>query len=165
MFTTSKASDEGVQNDFLPLFDGTDVAISEGKKTQFYINTRNILFVAVGAFTKTKPGDLIVEIQGRLPNQVEVKALTKEDYIKILTETKDNLIFQAIKSLKTEGVHLKFTDSSIDEVANIAEEINRNDEDTGARRLVSVLDTVLEEISFEAPEIFFEYGKPDKTVL
>lgn len=164
-FTTSKASDEGVQNDFLPLFDGTEVPITEGKKTQFYINTRNILFVAVGAFTKSKPSDLIVEIQGRLPNQVEVKPLSKDDYIKILKETKDNIIIQAMKSIKTEGVNLHFTDDAIEEIASIAEEVNRNDEDTGARRLISILDAVLEELSFEAPEIFEENSQQGKVIL
>jgi ATP-dependent HslUV protease ATP-binding subunit HslU len=154
-----------VQNDFLPLFDGTDVPITEGKKTHLFINTRNILFVAVGAFAKTKPTDLIVEVQGRLPNQVEVKPLTKPDYIRILTETKDNIIFQAVKSIKTEGVNLVFTTSAIEEIANIAEEVNRNDEDTGARRLVSILDTVVEEISFEAPDLYDEYSQTGKAIV
>lgn len=165
VFTSSKASDEGVQNDFLPLFDGTDVPITEGKKTHLFINTRNILFVAVGAFAKTKPTDLIVEVQGRLPNQVEVKPLTKSDYIRILTETKDNIILQAVKSIKTEGVNLVFTKSAIEEIANISEEVNRNDEDTGARRLVSILDNVLEEISFEAPDLYEEYNQLGKAVM
>jgi ATP-dependent HslUV protease ATP-binding subunit HslU len=165
VFASSKASDEGVQNDFLPLFDGTDVPITEGKKTQFYINTRNILFVALGAFSKNKPCDLIVEVQGRLPNQVEVKPLTREDYIKILKETKDNIIEQAVKSLKTEGIHLDFAESAIEEIANVSEQVNRNDDDTGARRLVSVLDTVLEDISFEAPEIYEEYTQPNKCLV
>jgi ATP-dependent HslUV protease ATP-binding subunit HslU len=154
-----------VQNDFLPLFDGTDVPITEGKKTHLFINTRNILFVAVGAFAKTKPTDLIVEVQGRLPNQVEVKPLTKPDYIRILTETKDNIIFQAVKSIKIEGVNLVFTTSAIEEIANIAEEVNRNDEDTGARRLVSILDTVVEEISFEAPDLYDEYSQTGKAIV
>ena len=154
-----------MQNDFLPLFDGTDVPVTEGKKTQLYINTRNILFVAVGAFAKNKPTDLIVEIQGRLPNQVEVKPLTKADYKRILTETKDNIILQAVKSIKTEGINLVFTESAIEEIASIAEEVNRHDEDTGARRLVSVLDTVMEELSFEAPEIFEENYQPGKAIM
>lgn len=113
IFSSSKASDEGVQNDFLPLFDGTDVPITEGKKTQFYINTRNILFGAVGTFAKNKPCELIVEIQGCLLNQVEIKPLTKPDYIRILKETRDNIIQYSIKSIKTEGIHLDFTDSAI----------------------------------------------------
>ncbi len=163
--STSKASDEGVQNDFLPLFDGTDIPVSEGKKTQLYINTRNILFVAVGAFAKTKPSDLIIEIQGRLPNQVEVKSLTKEDYLLILKETKDSITVQAANSLKTEGINLVFTETAIEKIADIAQFVNRNDEDTGARRLVSVLDTILEEINFEAPEIYEEYSKPGKEVV
>ncbi len=154
-----------MQNDFLPLFDGTEVPITEGKKTQFFISTRNILFVAVGAFTRNKPSELIVEVQGRLPNQVEVKSLTKEDFIRILKETKDNIILQAVRSIKTEGIVLHFQDQALEEIAQVAEEVNRNDEDTGARRLVSVLDAVLEEINFEASEIFEQYSKPGKSVL
>jgi ATP-dependent HslUV protease ATP-binding subunit HslU len=140
------------------------VPVSDGKKTQLYINTRNILFVAVGAFTKSKPTDLIVEIQGRLPNQVEVKPLTREDYIKILTETRDNVLSQAIKSIKTEGITLTFTSAAVNEIARVAEEVNRHDEDTGARRLVAIIDTVLEEINFSAPELYEEYSKPGKNV-
>jgi ATP-dependent HslUV protease ATP-binding subunit HslU len=139
--------------------------VTEGKKTQLYINTRNILFVAVGAFTKSKPVDLIVEIQGRLPNQVEVRPLNKEDYVKILKETKDNVLSQAIKSIKTEGITLNFTDKAIEEVANIAEEVNKHDDDTGARRLVAVVDTVLEEINFNAPDIYQEYSTPGKSLV
>lgn len=108
---------------------------------------------------------MIVEIQGRLPNQVEVKPLTKEDYIRILKETKDNIIVQAIKSIKTEGINLKINDEAIDEIANVATEVNRHDEDTGARRLVSILDLVLEELSFEAPELYDEYNSPGKLVV
>lgn len=163
--SSSKASDEGVQNDFLPLFDGTDVPVTEGKKTQLFINTKNILFVAVGAFTKNKPSDLIVEVQGRLPNQVEVKPLTKSDYVKILKETKDNIIVQAVKSIKVEGIKLIMSDSAIDEIANVAEEVNRQDEDTGARRLVSILDIVLEELNFDAPELYEEYSKHKKSIV
>jgi len=163
--SSSKASDEGVQNDFLPLFDGTDIPVTEGKKTQLFINTKNILFVAVGAFTKNKPTDLIVEVQGRLPNQVEVKPLTKSDYVKILKETKDNIIVQAVKSIKVEGINLIFNDSAIEEIANVAEEVNRQDEDTGARRLISILDIVLEEINFDAPEIYEEYSKLEKSIV
>ncbi len=139
--------------------------ITEGKKTHLFINTRNILFVAVGAFTKNKPSDLIVEVQGRLPNQVEVKPLTKEDFVRILKETKDNIIIQSVRAIKTEGICLHFTESALQEIAEVAEEVNRNDEDTGARRLVSVLDRVLEELNFEASEIYEEYSKPGKDVL
>ncbi len=121
--------------------------------------------MAVGAFTKNKPSDLIVEVQGRLPNQVEVKPLTKEDFVRILKETKDNIIIQSVRSIKTEGICLHFTESALQEIAEVAEEVNRNDEDTGARRLVSVLDRVLEELNFEASEIYEEYSKPGKDVL
>ena len=91
--------------------------------------------------------------------------MTKSDYIRILKETKDNIIVQAVKSIKTEGITLVFTDAALDEIANVAEEINRQDEDTGARRLISILDTVLEELSFEAPEIYEQNLKPGKSVL
>lgn len=139
--------------------------ITEGKKTQFYIGTRNILFVAVGAFSKNKPSDLIVEVQGRLPNKVEVKPLTKEDYVRILRDTKDSLIAQVVRSIKTEGIFLDFTEKGIQEIAEVAEEINKNDEDTGARRLVAVLDTVLEDISFEAPDIYRENYQIGKKLM
>jgi ATP-dependent HslUV protease ATP-binding subunit HslU len=162
--SSSKASDEGVQNDFLPLLDGTDIQVTDGKKTQVYINTRNILFVALGAFTKNKPAELIVEVQGRLPNQVEVKSLTKDDFVRILKETKDNALFQAIRAIKTEGIELKFTEKAVDEIAKIAEELNHQQEDTGARRLVSVIDTVLEEINFNATEIYEECAQPGKFI-
>ena len=149
----------------MPLFDGTEVPVTEGKKTQLFINTRNILFVAVGAFAKNKTSELIVEIQGRLPNQVELKPLVRQDFVRILKETKNNLILQAIRSIKTEGVNLQFTDSAIEEIASIAEEVNKNEEDTGARRLITVVDKVLEEINFDAPEIFQEHSQSGKSIL
>ena len=91
--------------------------------------------------------------------------MTREDYIKILSETKDNIIVQAIKSIRTEGIKLVFTKSAIEEIASVSEEVNRHDEDTGARRLVSILDLVMEEISFEAADLFEEYGTPDKALV
>jgi ATP-dependent HslUV protease ATP-binding subunit HslU len=165
LYANSKASDEGVQNDFLPLLDGTDVPIQEGKKTQLYINTRNILFVALGAFTKCKPTDLIVEIQGRLPNVVQIKSLTKEDFILILNESEGNSLEQSIKSLQTEGIKIVFSKEAIESIAAISEEINKSDEDTGARRLVPIIDTVLEDINYHAPEICEEVGMPEKLIV
>lgn len=120
--------------------------------------------MAVGAFVKNKPEDLIVEVQGRLPNQVEVKPLTREDFVRILKETKDNILSQAISSLKTEGILIKFSDKAIDEIAFVAEEVNRHQEDTGARRLVSIIDLVLEDISFNASEIYEEHSQPGKFI-
>jgi len=157
VFSNSRASDEGVQNDFLPLLDGTDVPITEGKKTHLYVNTRNILFVALGAFTKVKPEDLIVEIQGRFPNKVRVNALTKNDFKLILKNSKGNVIDQSITLLKTEGIHAEFSDCAIDEICEIAFNLNQREEDIGARRLISIVDTVLEDISFSAPEIYNEF--------
>jgi len=167
-FAHSRASDEGVQNDFLPLLDGTDIPISEGKKTHLYINTRNILFVALGAFTKAKPEDLIVEIQGRFPNKVKVNPLTKNDFKLILQKSKGNVIDQQTALLKTEGIHVEFTECAIEEICEIAYKMNQREEDVGARRLISIVDTVLEEISFSAPEIFSDFhieGKCLKIVI
>jgi len=157
VYSNSRASDEGVQNDFLPLLDGTDVPISEGKKTHLYINTRNILFVALGAFTKVKPEDLIVEIQGRFPNKVKVNPLTKNDFKLILKNSKGNVIDQQVALLKTEGIHVEFTDCAIEEICEIAYNLNQREEDVGARRLISIVDSVLEDISFSAPEIYSEF--------
>ena len=156
-FSNSRASDEGVQNDFLPLLDGTDVPITEGKKTHIYINTRNILFVALGAFTKVKPEDLIVEIQGRFPNKVKVNQLTKNDFKLILKNSKGNVVDQAITLLKTEGIHAEFSECAIEEICEIAYNMNQREEDIGARRLISIVDAVLEDISFSAPEIYSEF--------
>lgn len=139
--------------------------IQEGKKTQLYINTRNILFVALGAFTKNKPSDLIVEVQGRLPNVVQIKPLTKEDFVKILTDCEGNVLEQSIKALETEGIKLHFNKESIEEIAAVSEEINKFDEDTGARRLVPVIDTVLEELNYNAPEIYEEVGSENKLIM
>lgn len=153
-----------MQNDFLPLFDGSDIPVKEGKQTKLNINTKNILFIALGAFTKSKPTDLITEIQGRLPIQVSVDPLLPRDFKKILKESNLSALNQIIKLLKTEGLHLEFTDEAIDEICEITYFINQTQDDTGARRLVSVLDTIIDEISYFAPEIVEKYSNKNKEI-
>ncbi|GAB6052493.1 ATP-dependent protease ATPase subunit HslU [Magnetospira thiophila] len=140
-------SREGVQRDLLPLIEGTTVTTKHGT-----IKTDHILFIASGAFHIAKPSDLLPELQGRLPIRVELKALTKEDFERILTEPEASLIKQYVALMGTEEVILNFTDDAISEIASLAAEINRNVENIGARRLHTVLEKLLEEISFSASE-------------
>lgn len=140
-------SREGVQRDLLPLIEGTSVSTKHGA-----VKTDHILFIASGAFHLAKPADLLPELQGRLPIRVELKALTKEDFVRILTEPEANLILQSQAMLETEKVELIFTPQAIETVASLAAEINENVENIGARRLQTVLEKLLEDISFEAPE-------------
>lgn len=140
-------SREGVQRDLLPLIEGTNVSTKHGT-----VKTDHILFITSGAFHLAKPSDLLPELQGRLPIRVELKALTKNDFVRILTETEANLIFQAIEMMKTEGLQLSFDKDAIDEIASLAEEINQNIENIGARRLHTLLEKVLEEIAFDASD-------------
>ncbi|HYH21218.1 MAG TPA: ATP-dependent protease ATPase subunit HslU, partial [Azospirillum sp.] len=146
-------SREGVQRDLLPLIEGTSVATKHGT-----VKTDHILFIASGAFHLAKPSDLLPELQGRLPIRVELKALTQEDFKRILTEPEASLIKQYKALLKTEEVALEFTDDSIDELARLAAEINTSVENIGARRLHTVMERLLEEISFTASD------KPGQTV-
>ncbi|MEC8852105.1 MAG: ATP-dependent protease ATPase subunit HslU [Pseudomonadota bacterium] len=140
-------SREGVQRDLLPLIEGTTVATKHGTvKTDF------ILFIASGAFHVAKPSDLLPELQGRLPNRVELKALTRDDFRRILSEPEASLIKQYSALLATEEVTLEFTDDAIDALADLAVEINRSVENIGARRLHTVMERLLEEISFTATE-------------
>lgn len=145
--SSSKASDEGVQYDLLPLLDGTTVNVNSKVK----VNTRNILFVGAGAFEKTKPTDLAIELQGRLPIKAKMESLSLSDFKHILTKTDHNLLQQAIELLKTERVNIAFTNDAVDEMAKISVELNEED-NIGARRLRTVLDQVLEDINFEAPD-------------
>lgn len=116
------------------------------------INTRNILFVGAGAFEKVKPTELAIELQGRMPIQAKMETLTKEDFIKILKDTDNNLLLQAIELLKTESVNVVFDgDSAVEEMAQISVELNEED-NIGARRLRTVVDAVLEDINYEAPD-------------
>jgi ATP-dependent HslUV protease ATP-binding subunit HslU len=140
-------SREGVQRDLLPLIEGTTVSTKHGS-----VKTDHILFIASGAFHVAKPSDLLPELQGRLPIRVELKALSRDDLRKILTEPEASLIKQTVALLATEGVTLKFSDDAIDAIADIAVEVNANVENIGARRLQTVIERVLDEISFAAPD-------------
>ena len=140
-------SREGVQRDLLPLIEGTTVGTKHGP-----VKTDHILFIASGAFHVAKPADLLPELQGRLPIRVELRALTKDDFKKILTEPQASLIKQYVALMETEGVTLDFTEDAIDALADIAVEVNSNVENIGARRLMTVMERVLDEISFEATD-------------
>ncbi len=141
-------SREGVQRDILPIIEGTTVNTRYGM-----IRTDHILFVAAGAFHVTKPSDLIPELQGRLPIRVELQSLKEEDFVRILTEPKNALIKQYIALLETEGLKLTFTDDAVETVAKFATQVNEQTENIGARRLHTILEKVLDELSFEAPDL------------
>ena len=149
-------SREGVQRDLLPLVEGTTVATKYGP-----VKTDHILFVASGASHVSKPSDLLPELQGRLPIRVELRALTKEDFIRILTETEASLIKQYIALMGTEELELEFTENAIDALADIAVELNSSVENIGARRLQTVMEKVLDEVSFDAPDRPGEVVKVD----
>jgi ATP-dependent HslUV protease ATP-binding subunit HslU len=140
-------SREGVQRDLLPVIEGSTVFTKYGS-----IDTRHILFIAAGAFHNAKPSDLIPELQGRLPIRVELQQLTEEDFAQILLEPKSSLIKQYQALLRTEGVELEFTEDAIGEIARLAAEVNAQTENIGARRLHTMLERLLEEISFGAPD-------------
>ncbi|MGE5734034.1 MAG: ATP-dependent protease ATPase subunit HslU [Acidobacteriota bacterium] len=140
-------SREGVQRDILPIVEGTTVNTRYGM-----VRTDHVLFIAAGAFHVSKPSDLIPELQGRFPIRVELQSLTMEDFIRILTEPKSSLVKQYTALLETEGVKLEFTRESLDEVARFAFRVNEGTENIGARRLHTIMERVLDEISFEAPE-------------
>ena len=140
-------SREGVQRDLLPLIEGTTVSTKYGP-----IKTDHILFIASGAFQLAKPSDLLPELQGRLPIRVELEALTSEDFKKILKEPDNSLIKQYKALLKTENVDLEFSDDGIDTIASIATEVNSTVENIGARRLHTIIERVLDEISFTATD-------------
>jgi ATP-dependent HslUV protease ATP-binding subunit HslU len=141
-------SREGVQRDILPIIEGTTVNTRYGM-----IRTDHILFIAAGAFHVTKPSDLIPELQGRLPIRVELQSLREEDFIRILTEPKNALIKQYVALLETEGVKLNITEDAVAAVARFATSVNEQTENIGARRLHTILEKVLDEISFEAPDL------------
>ena len=145
--TGADVSREGVQRDLLPLIEGTTVSTKYGP-----VKTDHILFIASGAFHVSKPSDLLPELQGRLPIRVELSPLTVEDFRRILTETEASLIKQSVALMQTEGVSLVFTDDSIDALAQVAVEVNNSVENIGARRLQTVLERVLDDISFTAPD-------------
>ena len=140
-------SREGVQRDLLPLIEGTAVSTKHGM-----VKTDHILFICSGAFHLSKPSDLLPELQGRLPIRVELKALTHEDFVKILTEPEANLIEQYVALMKTENFDLEFEPEAIEKIADMAVIINENVENIGARRLHTVLEILLEDISFNASD-------------
>ena len=144
---TAEVSREGVQRDLLPLIEGSTVSTKYGT-----VKTDHILFIASGAFHVAKPSDLLPELQGRLPNRVELSALNKEDFIRILKEPENNLIRQYEELIATEGVSLKFSENAISEIAKIATQVNDEVENIGARRLHTILEKVLDDISFSASE-------------
>jgi ATP-dependent HslUV protease ATP-binding subunit HslU len=143
-----EVSREGVQRDLLPIIEGTTVNTRYG-----LVRTDHILFIGAGAFHVSRPSDLIPELQGRFPIRVELSSLDKNDFVKILTEPENALIKQYIALLGTEGVKIVFTEDAIDEIADIAEKVNDMNENIGARRLHTVLEKVMEDISFSAPDI------------
>ena len=140
-------SREGVQRDLLPLIEGTTVTTKHGA-----VKTDHILFIASGAFHIAKPSDLLPELQGRLPIRVELQALTRDDFRRILTEPEASLIKQYVALMQTEGVKLEFADDAIDAIADVAVSVNSTVENIGARRLQTVMERVLDEISFAAPD-------------
>src|SRR5438034_8614825 len=146
--TGPDVSREGVQRDILPIVEGTTVNTRYGM-----VRTDHILFIAAGAFHVSKPSDLIPELQGRFPIRVELESLTIEDFKRILTEPKNSLVKQYRALMETEGVKLDFTVDAIDSIANFAARVNQNTEDIGARRLHTIMERLLDEISFEGPDL------------
>ena len=141
-------SREGVQRDLLPIVEGSTVNTKYGP-----IRTEHILFIAAGAFHLSKPSDMIPEMQGRFPIRVELESLSQEDFVRILTEPKNALIVQYTELLKTEQVTLEFTDDAVKEIARVSCKINEDSENIGARRLHTIMEQLLEEVSFEAPDL------------
>jgi ATP-dependent HslUV protease ATP-binding subunit HslU len=140
-------SREGVQRDLLPMIEGTTVSTKYGP-----VKTDHVLFIASGAFHVAKPSDLLPELQGRLPIRVELSALTKADFVRILSETENALTLQYTELMKTEGVNVTFTEDGIAEIAEIAAEVNLAVENIGARRLYTIVERVFEELSYSAPD-------------
>jgi ATP-dependent HslUV protease ATP-binding subunit HslU len=153
-------SREGVQRDILPIVEGTTVSTKYGM-----VSTDHILFIAAGAFHVAKPSDLIPELQGRFPIRVELQALTVEDFLRILTEPRASLTRQAIALLETEGLKLEFAPEALEEMARFAFQVNEQTENIGARRLHTILEKVLEEISFEAPDMLKAAGSEKVPML
>ena len=141
-------SREGVQRDLLPIIEGTTVTTKHGM-----VKTDHILFIAAGAFSASKPSDLLPELQGRFPIRVELDALSREDFVRILTEPENSLTLQVRELMRTEGLEITFTSDAIETIARMAEEVNTRTENIGARRLHTILEKLLEEISFSAPDM------------
>ena len=149
-------SREGVQRDILPIIEGSTVTTKFGP-----VKTDHILFIAAGAFHVSKPSDLIPELQGRLPIRVELESLTESDFKRILTEPKNALTRQYVALLATEGITLEFSDEAVTELARIAADVNRTSENIGARRLHTVMERLLEDISFDAPDLKVKFFRLD----
>jgi ATP-dependent HslUV protease ATP-binding subunit HslU len=147
-------SREGVQRDLLPIIEGTTVTTKHGM-----VKTDHILFIAAGAFHGSKPSDLLPELQGRFPIRVELDPLTRDDFVLILTEPENALIRQYSELLQTEGLELTFTPDGVEAIAHMAEEVNTRTENIGARRLHTIMEKLLEDISFQAPDL------PDKEII
>ncbi|MES2214510.1 MAG: ATP-dependent protease ATPase subunit HslU [Pseudomonadota bacterium] len=156
---SGEVSREGVQRDLLPLIEGTVVSTKYGS-----INTNHILFIASGAFHLAKPSDLLPELQGRLPIRVELKALSVEDMVRILKEPEASLLKQYIALIGTEGIKLRFTEDAIERIANYVAEFNEEVENIGARRLHTIMEKLLEDISFEASEMKEQLSALSKNV-
>jgi len=153
-------SREGVQRDILPIVEGTTVNTRHG-----FLRTDHILFIAAGAFHVSKPSDMIPELQGRFPIRVELKSLTVEDFIRILKEPKNALSKQYTALLETEGIKLTLTDDALEEVARFAAQVNQSSENIGARRLHTIMEKLLEEISFEGPDLKKKSVKVDSVYV
>jgi ATP-dependent HslUV protease ATP-binding subunit HslU len=153
-------SREGVQRDLLPIVEGSTVMTKYGP-----VKTDNILFIAAGAFHTVKPSDMIPELQGRFPIRVELDALGKKEFVRILTEPKNALLLQYLALLKTEEIDVVFKDEAIEEIARIAEEVNNMTENIGARRLYTIMECLLEDILFEAPDLEARRVVIDKTYV
>jgi len=155
-----EVSREGVQRDLLPIVEGTTVNTRYG-----LVKTDHVLFIGAGAFNVAKPSDLIPELQGRFPIRVELASLNKDDFVRILTEPENALLKQYAALLATEEVKVEFTADAIDEIAQVAEDVNRDAEDIGARRLHTILEKVTEEISFQAPNVKLKSIVIDRTYV
>jgi ATP-dependent HslUV protease ATP-binding subunit HslU len=141
-------SRQGVQRDLLPIVEGTTVQTRYG-----YVRTDHVLFIAAGAFHSTKPSDLMPELQGRFPIRVELDDLTKPDFVRILSEPRNSLTKQYAALMKTEGVEVEFTPDAIDALADYAFRVNQSTQNIGARRLHTIMERLLEELSFESPDM------------
>jgi len=141
-------SREGVQRDLLPIVEGSNVNTRYGM-----VKTDHILFIAAGAFSGTKPSDLIPELQGRFPIRVELDSLGKEDFVRILTEPNNALVKQYTEMMATEDIKLSFTPDAVEQIAEVATIVNERTENIGARRLYTIMETLLEDISFDAPDL------------
>jgi ATP-dependent HslUV protease ATP-binding subunit HslU len=158
--SSAEVSREGVQRDLLPLIEGSTVSTKYGS-----LKTDHILFIASGAFHLSKPSDLLPELQGRLPNRVELSPLVRDDFIRILKEPENNLLKQYVELISSEGVELSFKEDAISEIAQIAAKVNEEIENIGARRLHTILEKVLEDISFSASDKRFKKISIDKSYV